>query len=43
MNIIFFKKIQEITNDITDGINSLLVFSENLSYNFKSLGREISF
>jgi len=40
---IFLRKIQEITNDITDGINSLLVFSENLSYNFKSLGREISF
>jgi len=40
---IFLRKIQEITNDITEGINSLFVFSENLSYNFKSLSKEINY
>jgi len=40
---IFLRKIQEITNDITEGINSLFIFSENLSSHFKSLGREINY
>lgn len=40
---IFLRKIQEITNDITEGINSLSIFSENLSNNFKSLSREINY
>ncbi|GAB5045981.1 hybrid sensor histidine kinase/response regulator [Thermodesulfovibrio sp. TK110] len=40
---IFLRKIQEITNDITEGINSLFIFSENLSYHFKSLNREINY
>ncbi len=40
---IFLRKIQEITNDITEGINSLFTFSENLSYHFKSLNKEINY
>ncbi|WP_353683354.1 response regulator [Thermodesulfovibrio sp. 3907-1M] len=40
---IFLRKIQEITNDITEGINSLFSFSENLSYHFKSLNKEINY
>lgn len=40
---IFLRKVQEITNDITEGINSLFVFSESLSPYFKSLGREINY
>lgn len=39
---IFLRKIQEITNDITEGINSLFIFSEHLSSNLKSLNREIN-
>lgn len=38
---IFTRKIAEITNDINEGLNELISFSENLSSNFKTLGKEI--
>ncbi len=40
---IVLRKIQEITNDITEGIKTLANFSENLSFLFKSIGREINY
>ncbi len=38
---IFTRKIAEITNDINEGLNELISFSENISSNFKNLGKEI--
>ena len=39
---IFTRKIAEITNDINEGLNELILFFDNLSYNFKSLNKEIN-
>ncbi|MCX8033827.1 MAG: response regulator [Thermodesulfovibrio sp.] len=39
---IFTRKIAEITNDINESLNELISFSEHLSANFKTLGREIN-
>lgn len=39
---IFTRKIAEFTNDINEGLNELLSFYENLSFNFKTLGKEIN-
>lgn len=39
---IFTRKIAEITNDINEGLNELISFSEYLSANFKNLGKEIN-
>ena len=40
---IFLRKIQEITNDIAEAINSLFSYSEHLSSNLKSFSREIGY
>ncbi len=40
---ILLRKIQEISNDISEGIKSLITFSENLTSNFKSLTQEINY
>jgi len=39
---IFTRKIAEITNDINEGLNELILFFDNLSSNFKSLSKEIN-
>lgn len=39
---IFLRKIQEITNDITQSISTLFTFSDTLSDNLKSLSKEIN-
>lgn len=39
---ILLRKVQEITNDITESMKSLITFSENLSQSFKSISREIN-
>ncbi len=40
---ILLRKIQEISNDITEGIKSLINFSENLSSHFKAITQEINY
>lgn len=40
---ILLRKVQEITNDISESMKSLLSFSENLSLSFKSISREINY
>ncbi|MCS7163733.1 MAG: ATP-binding protein [Thermodesulfovibrio sp.] len=42
-NLIFPRKIKEITNDMKESIESLSLFSENLLFHLKSLNRQIDY